>query len=651
MKELRELINKINYYCDCYYNKNKSVISDKEFDELYDRLKYLEDTLGIIYPDSPTQHIGYSVVSDLKKVKHNHPLKSLDKTTNVNEFIKYFNGKPFDIMAKLDGLTISLRYLNGELVSAETRGNGEYGEDIIHNARTFVPTKIPFKGELIVDGEAIIDRKTFEKINNDLPKGVKKYKSPRNLASGSVRNLDSEICANRNVRFIAWNLYVAKPTAEEVLYGVSHITNLMLLGNLGFEVCDCSLITDPKNQVETTMDTIRKRCEDNGIPIDGLVGRFDDIEYGISLGSTDKFPRHSYAFKFYQERNETTLKDVEWNTSRTNVINPVAIFDPIEIDGATVSRATVNNVSQIKKLALGYGDSILVIKANQIIPQITENLDRSGTIRIPDVCPCCGAKTEIRSEGAAEILYCTNPKCKGAMLDRLVNFCGKNGMDIHGLSEERIKALLNCGYLSDFNSIYNLNLYKTNLEKLEGFGKSSVKKLLEAIEKSKASKFANVLVAIGIPSIGKASAKQVAKECSNSPDKFLAMVNSNYDWSKLPDFGKSTSKKINEYVKRNYDEIKAIFNELNCDEEVEVVNILNGKTFCITGKLIEYKNRDELIGDIEKYGGKVVSGVTSKTDYLITNNKDEETSKTKNAKKFGTKIISENDFRNLLKRE
>ena len=653
MKKIRSLINRLNCYRNAYYNQNVSLIPDELYDSLFDQLKNLEDTLGIIYPDSPTQTVGYDVISDLKKVKHNHLLLSLDKTTDFNEFYRRFNNQPFVIMDKLDGLTISLCYQNGQLLRGETRGNGEVGEDITHNVKTFsnVPLRIPFKGELIVDGEAIIDKDTFDEINSHMKDNP--YKNQRNLVSGTVRQLDSKICASRNVKFYAWNLYKAAPTAEETngertVYGKSHNDNLRFLSELGFTTCNYGLCY-AFDSAELFAQRIREIDEKAGIPIDGLVGRFDDIQYGESLGMTGHHPKHSIAFKFYQERNETTFRRIEWTTSRTNTINPVAVFDPIEIDGTTVSRATLSNVSQIKKLALGYDDSILVIKANQIIPQITENLTRSGTVEIPACCPNCGARTEIRMDGISEFLYCTNRKCSGAMLDRLVNFCGREGMNIRGLSEERIKTLYKCGYISDFASIYDLGLYKSKIENMEGFGKSSVDKLLKAIEESKSSKFVNVLVAIGIPSVGKSSAKLIARKCSNSPTKFLAMVMGNFDWSKLQDFGESTSKKINSYVQDNYDEIKAVFDNLVFDESNdETQDIFGGATFCITGKLVSYRNRNELVEDIERHGGKIVSGVTSKTNYLICNDKEEQTSKIKNAKKFGTKIISEEEYKEMV---
>lgn len=683
-ERIKDLINQLNKYRDFYYNRNTNLISDEEYDKLFDELERLENETGIIYANSPTQTVGYDVVSELKKVKHNHPLLSLGKTTDFKEFVKYFGNRPFVIMQKLDGLTISLRYVNGKLVSGETRGNGEIGEDITHNVRVFsnIPLEIPIEGELIIDGEAIIDKKTFDEINGEIRDynqrlfdsyektntpgedrfGYKKeFKNQRNLASGTVRQLDSKICAERSIKFIAWNLDTIKLTDEDkkiwfanMLDENLHNSRLEFLEDLGFEVCANALIDTDELSIEdkrSIAEMVKDVSNSKGTPIDGLVGRFNSLHFGESLGMTGHHPKHSLAFKFYQDRNETTFREIEWSTSRNNVINPVAVFDPVEIDGTTVNRATLNNISQIKKLMLGYDDTILVIKANQIIPQITDNLTKSGTVEIPKHCPDCGAETYIRKDGISEFLYCSNKNCKGAVIDRLVNFCGREGMNIRGLSEERIKFLFDNGYIGrDFSDIYKLCLYETKLKKEDGFGKSSVNKLLEAIRESKKRPLANVLVAIGIPFVGKSTAKVIAKKCSNSPNKFLSLAQSRFDWSKLPDIGEATSEKINEYVNENYEDFKTFFGKLiQVEEEEEGRNIFGGKAFCITGKLVSYKNREELVKDIERFGGKVVSGVTSKTSYLITNNKDEQTSKTKNAKKFGTQIINEEDFKNMIK--
>ena len=400
VEEVKSLVKKLNKYRDEYYNNNNSIISDREYDELFDKLIVLERETGCIFSNSPTQSVGYMSLSQLQKVKHSHPLLSLGKTTDIDEFIKYFGNKDFLIMAKLDGLTCSLTYDNGKLIRAESRGDGETGEDITHNAKVFsnLPTEIPFKGKLEIDGECIITYDEFERIK---ARENTEYKNPRNLVSGSVRQLNSEIAAKRNIKFIAWRLHEAENVGIQY-----HSEGFDFLSNLGFDVVP--YYTNSFN----TIEWIKDECETKQIPIDGIVGMFDDIEYGNSLGRTGHHPRHSLAYKFYQEENETVLLNIEWSTSRTGLVNPVAIFEPVEIDGTTVSRATLNNVSIIKELELGIGDIITIVKANQIIPKITQNLTRSNTYQIPSVCPSCGNPVTIKNDNGREMLYCTNRHCK-----------------------------------------------------------------------------------------------------------------------------------------------------------------------------------------------------------------------------------------------
>ena len=536
---MRHLIDVLNQYRYAYYNENQSLVSDKEYDRLYDQLVAFEKDTGIIYPDSPTQTVGYPVVSKLTKVKHNHPLLSLGKTTDIEEFANYFEGRATVVMAKMDGLTCSLLYRNGELVLAETRGNGEVGEDVTHNARTIknLPQRIPFDGELIVDGEVIITTDDFEKINRPLVEKATKeaeekgltgseyfdyirkhtYANPRNLASGSIRQLDSQIAAERKLKFIAWKLY--KATNKD---GTQNGATRTMSGGLtflrchGFDIVPYFNIAILKKEIRmsklysSVIENIRNRCENKSYPIDGCTAAFNDIAYGESLGMTGHHPKHTIAFKFYQEENETTLKNIEWSTSRTGLVNPVAIFDPVEIDGTIVSRASLSNVSIIKELELGIGDTVSVIKANQIIPQITDNLTRSNTYELPIICPSCREKLTICCDNDRETLVCENVQCPAQINDRIANFASRAGMDIEGLSEKRIKFLLEKGYISDFVSLYHLHLFKSELEWLDGFGESSVRNLLSAIEKSKICKLENVLVAIGIPNIGKSTAKSIS---------------------------------------------------------------------------------------------------------------------------------------------
>lgn len=650
MHDIQKLVEELNKYRNAYYNENISLISDKEYDEMFDQLRKLEEETGIIYPNSPSQTVGYEVMSSLKKVKHNHPLLSLDKTTDIDEFSEYFGDKIIVLMAKMDGLTCSLTYRDGKLIKAESRGNGEVGEDITHNARVIsnLPMTIPFKGELVVDGECIIDYQTFEEINK---KEETEYKNPRNLVSGTMRQLDSKVAAKRNVQFIAWKLHSITNQDGEVIDEGTFSNCFGDLSFLGFTVVPHTFL-EPK-YIINCIDQIKKICDEKHFPIDGLVGSFNDIAYGLSLGSTSHHPKHSLAFKFYQEPNETTLLDIEWSVSRTGLVNPVAILDPVEIDGATVSRATLSNVSIIQELELGIGDTVTLIKANQIIPKVTSNLTKSGTYEIPTACPCCGSNLIIKNDNGREMLYCTNEECHERIVDKLVNFCGKTGMDIVGLSSETIDDFVSAGYIHDFKDIYELYLLRETLEKTNGFGKTRIAKLIDSIERSKDCRMENIIVAIGIPGIGKSSAKSIARHCEaaaaqgeNVLELLISYGLGNYDWTCLEDFGDTTSDGINKYIQEHIDEIKplcGIFNVKHTDSGASS-NVFGGKSFCITGKLEVFANRDALVEEIEKYGGKIVSSVTAKTSYLITNDKESGSSKNQKAMKYGTQILSEREF-------
>lgn len=670
-----KLVSLLNKYRDAYYNDNESLVSDKEYDMLFDELVKLEQEQGLILANSPTQTVGYEVVSQLKKVTHNHPLLSLGKTTEIQEFYDYFKGLPMLLMAKMDGLTCSLLYKDGKLVRAESRGDGETGEDITHNAKVIVnlPLEIPFKGEMIVDGECIITRHDFEKINKPLVEKAEKeataaglagnefkeyvrkhsYANPRNLVSGSVRQLDSGVTAKRNIHFIGWKLY-SMTNPDGTPYEIkSHTEGLIHLEKCGFEVVpNITMIDDNVADYEDAINSIKRDCEKLNYPIDGMVGIFDDIEYGKSLGRTGHHPKHSLAFKFYQDEVETTLRDIEWSPSRTSAINPVAIFDAVEIDGTTVSRATLNNVSIIEELKLGIGDTITIIKANQVIPYVTQNLTRSDTYQIPKTCPCCGSPTMIKADNERKMLYCTNAHCPAVMHDRIANFASRDGINIVGVSEKRLNTLMDLGLVTDFESLYKLKEHRVELINLRGFGESSTDAMLNAIEESRNCKLQNVLVAIGIPNIGKSTAKTIANYCSkntndNAFDTFLQFAKSNHDWSALPEIGDGTSNGINQYVIENIDQIEPLLHILNVEQPKKNDNgTLAGKTFCITGKLVSFPNRDALVADIESKSGIVVSSVTAKTNYLITNDKTSGSSKNKAAEKHGTKIITEIEYIN-----
>ncbi|MDY4222825.1 MAG: NAD-dependent DNA ligase LigA [Candidatus Faecousia sp.] len=659
MENMKELVDRLNRYRDAYYNQNESPVSDEEYDRLFDELAKLERETGIVYANSPTATVGYSAVSKLQKVPHNHPLLSLGKTTDIGEFASYFQGKPLSLMGKMDGLTASLLYRNGELISAESRGNGEVGEDITHNVRTFVnlPQRIPFTGELILDGECVIDYPTFREI---ISRENTEYKNPRNLVSGTVRQLDSRVAAGRNVRFIAWKLYSAREETGVPVAGTDTYSGCFaFLEKLGFEVVpNCYVANRFETEQERldclneAMEDLQQRCACLGYPIDGIVGSFDDVAYGANLGSTGHHPKHSLAFKFYQDRNETVLRQIEWSTNRTGQVNPVAIFDPVEIDGTTVSRASLNNVSIIKELELGLGDTITVIKANQIIPMVTDNLTRSGHYAFPTRCGSCGEALELRNDNGREMLYCVNPQCPAIRLDRITYFVSRDAMNIMGLSEERLRVLMEKGFVRDFADIYHLSEHRQELESLERFEKKSVDNLLNSIEESRDCRMSNVLTAIGIPNIGKNNAKLLAARCfsagTGSPlDAFLDMALADHDWTELDGFGEIMSTGINRFVRENQERIRPLSGLLRIAGETPAENAsagLSGKSFCITGKLNHFPNRDALVEQIERLGGKVVSGVSAKTDYLITNDKSSGSSKNQKAAKFGTKILSEAEF-------
>ena len=659
MDRMKELVDRLNQYRDAYYNRNESLISDQEYDALFDELAQLEHQTGIVYAGSPTATVGYTAVSKLKKVTHNHPLLSLGKTTDIGEFADYFEGKPLSLMAKMDGLTASLLYQGGELVSAESRGNGEVGEDITHNARTFVnlPRRIPFAGELILDGECVIDYPTFREI---IQRENTEYKNPRNLVSGTVRQLDSQVAARRNVRFIAWRLHkAADENGLPLAVTGTHHHSFAFLSSLGFEVVPNQYVDnrfetrqERMDGLNTIMEELQQQCAALGYPIDGMVGSFDDTAYGISLGSTGHHPKHSLAFKFYQDRNETVLREIEWSTNRTGQVNPVAIFDPVEIDGTTVSRASLNNVSIIKELQLGLGDTITVIKANQIIPMVTDNLTRSGHYAFPTHCGSCGQKLELRNDNGREMLYCVNSDCPAIHLDQITYFVSRDAMNIMGLSEERLRVLIEKGFVRDFADIYKLSEHRQELEKLERFEKKSVDNLLNSIEESRDCRMSSVLTAIGIPNIGKNNAKLLAAHCfaqrrGNPLETFLELALEGFDWTVLDGFGEIMSAGINRFVKENLQRIQPLTQLLRIMDETpreDAPQGLAGQSFCITGKLLHFPNRDALVEKIESLGGKVVSGVSAKTNYLITNDKDSGSSKNQKAAKFGTKIISEEEF-------
>lgn len=657
MNRMKELVKTLNQYRDSYYNKQKSEVSDYEYDKLFDELKQLEEATGIVLSNSPTQTVGYEVKSELKKVTHNHPMLSLDKTKSVDELAKFLGDNIGILMLKLDGLTVSLRYMNGQLVSAETRGNGEIGEDILHNAKVFsnIPLQIDYQDELIVDGEAIITWDAFEKINASLPEG-EKYKNPRNLASGSVRQLDSKIAAERNIKFIAWKMVKGSDSN-------SFNKRLNILGDLGFEVTPRYILD--RKVIGDMIDCLKGAAEHNGYPIDGMVLGYDDVSYGESLGMTGHHLRSQMAFKFYDEEVETTLKGIDWTMGKTGVLTPTAIFEPVEIDGTTVERASVHNISILKELELMAGDTITVYKANQIIPQIAENISANARHKnglyvwnhiqnVPAYCPVCGGMAETKKDNNSEVLMCMNPSCSGKLLGRLTHFVSKNAMNIDGLSEATLEKLIELGFVESFIDIYELRYsYYNELVDLNGFGKRSVDKLIDAIEKSKNTTLDRFIYSLCIPLIGRAASKTISKYFDGSFDRFYNECCLKYFvFENLDDFGASMSDSMRKYLDDNAEMIKELAGYLTF-QTVQKTNTstanLSGKTFVITGSLNTFENRDAAKELIESLGGKVSGSVSAKTSYLVNNDINSTSGKNKKAKELGVPIITEEELLKMTK--
>ena len=657
MKRMKELVSTLNQYRDSYYNKQQSEVSDYEYDKLFDELKQLEETTGIILSNSPTQTVGYEVKSELTKVVHNHPMLSLDKTKSIDDLKKFLGDKNGILMLKLDGLTVSLRYMNGQLVSAETRGNGEVGEDILHNAKVFsnIPLQIDYQDELIVDGEAIITYDSFEKINAGLPEG-EKYKNPRNLASGSVRQLDSKIAAERNIKFVAWKMVKGVDSN-------SFNKRLNILGDLGFEVTPRYIVNN--EVIGEMIDCLKGAAESNGYPIDGMVLGYDDVSYGESLGMTGHHLRSQMAFKFYDEEVETTLKGIDWTMGKTGVLTPTAIFEPVEIDGTTVERASVHNISILRELELMAGDTITVYKANQIIPQIAENLSAKARHNnglyvwddiqnVPAYCPICGGMAETKKDNSSEVLMCTNPSCSGKLLGKMTHFVSKNAMNIDGLSEATLEKLIELNFIESFADIYDLkqNFY-SELVDMSGFGKRSIDKLMAAIEESKNTTLDRFIYALCIPMIGRAASKTISKYFDGSFDRFYNECCTKYFvFENLDDFGVSMSDSIRKYLDDNIEMVKELAGYLTF-QTVQKPNTsatnLSGKTFVITGSLNTFENRDAAKELIESLGGKVSGSVSAKTSYLVNNDINSTSGKNKKAKELGVPIITEEELLKMTK--
>ena len=639
MKELVSLLNKASR---AYYQEAQEIMSNYEYDRLYDELKELEDELGITLSNSPTVNVGYEVVSELPKERHESPMLSLDKTKEVEE-LKNFVGDQKVLMSwKMDGLTVVLTYRDGKLYKAVTRGNGEVGEVITNNAKVFknVPVQIAYQGELILRGEAVIGYKDFEKINQEIEDVDARYKNPRNLCSGSVRQLNNQITAKRNVMFYAFTLV----QADGVDFQNSRACQMEWLKSQGFTTVEYYMVT--RDTVEDEVAKFSSKISENDFPSDGLVLTYDDIAYGRSLGRTAKFPRDSFAFKWQDEIRETVLREIEWSPSRTGLINPVAIFDPVELEGTTVSRASVHNISIMEELELGIGDRIEVYKANMIIPQIAENLTRSGVKDIPCKCPVCQGETKIRQVGNAKALYCMNPECQAKHVKSFALFVSRDALNIEGLSEATLEKFISRGYIHTFADIFHLDQYKEKIQKMEGFGEKSYKKLTESIEKARTTTLPRVIYSLGIAGIGLANAKVICRELKYDVESLLKV--SEEELNEIQGVGEVLAKAFVGYFAdaKHVENFRRLLNEL--EETVTKQQIFEGVNFVITGSVKHFANRGEVKELIESLGGKVTGSVTSKTNYLINNDVTSTSSKNKKANELGIPIISEETFLKLV---
>ena len=634
--KIRELIDKLNYYTKLY-DEGHPAISDKEWDNMYFRLQNLEGLYNIYYEDSPTQKVNYQVVNKLNKVKHNHPMLSLDKTKDINAIKSFLGNKSFICMAKADGLTCSLRYLNGKLISAETRGNGIEGEDILHNALVVknIPKRIDFKDELIVDGEIVCKFKNFKPFENE-------YKNPRNFASGSIRLLDSQECSKRNLSFIAWD--VIKGIDEPFLSN-----KLLELSKLGFDIIELECRMSEYKTLEDLMNIVKRDCD---YPIDGLVFKYDNIKEYEEAGKTDHHFKGGLAYKFYDEEYETTLQNIEWTMGRTGVLTPVAIFDTINIDGTDVSRANLFNISVIRDLFNAVpqqGQKIYIYKANQIIPQISrvEPSNDGKELVPPEVCPICGHPTELSGDNDSIFLSCGNPNCEGKLLNRIEHFFSKKGLNIKGISKATIEKLIDWRWVNNVSDIFKLYEHETEWKNKAGFGEKSVNNIITSIREGSNCDLESVISAAGIPLIGRTVARQISSIFDTYKD-FREAIIGDYDFSELDGFGYEMNKSLKNY---NYNELDYIVKEfltINNKKEERKQQKLEGLTFCVTGKIKQWKNRDELTNFITSLGGKVVGSVSANMDYLINNDINSTSSKNLRAKELGKQIIDEQTFMSMF---
>ena len=642
MKEKIEILNRAS---KAYYQDAEEMMSNFEYDKLYDELAALEAETGMILAGSPTQNVGYEVLSDLPKERHPERMLSLDKTKDRQALAEWLAGQKGILSWKLDGLTIVLTYEEGKLVKALTRGNGDVGEVITNNARVFanVPVEIPHKGRLVLRGEAVIKYSDFEKINASIGDADAKYKNPRNLCSGSVRQLNNRITAERNVNFFAFSLV----EAAGVDFAGSRQKQMMWLCDQGFDVVEYRMV-DAENVVDA-VGYFEAAVADNDLPSDGLVLSLDDIHYSRSLGTTAKFPRDSIAFKWQDQVAETTLKEIEWSASRTGLINPVAIFEPVELEGTTVSRASVHNISVMRDLKLGLGDTITVYKANMIIPQIAENLTGSNDIEVPENCPVCGEQTTVKNDNGVETLYCTNEACLAKQIKRFTLFVSRDAMNIDGLSEATIEKLIAKGLIRELADLFALEQYREQITAMEGFGEKSFENLASSIEKAKDTTPERLLYSLGIPGIGVANAKVIVKACGRKWDKAVALTRE--ELIEIDGIGEIMADAYVSYFdddtkRKEAEDVRAM---VRLDEtEEETADFLEGKTFVITGSLQHYENRDALKAEIQRAGGKVAGSVSAKTAYLINNDLQSTSGKNKKAKELGIPIIDEETIKTWI---
>ena len=649
IKRIKELIQIVNEAGKAYYQEDREIMSNYEYDALYDELAALEKETGVVFAGSPTQNVGYQVLSELPKEAHDRPMLSLNKTKSVDELREWLGDQKGLLSWKMDGLTVVLTYENGTLAKAVTRGNGEIGEVITNNAKMFVnvPLRIAYQGQLVLRGEAVIRYSDFERINEEIEDVDAKYKNPRNLCSGSVRQLNNEITARRSVRFYAFAL-VSAGDVEDAEFDNSREKQFQWLQSQGFETVEWKTVT--AETISEAVHEFAEAVEENDVPSDGLVLLYDDIAYGESLGRTAKFPRDSIAFKWADEIQETTLSYIEWSASRTGLINPVAVFEPVELEGTTVSRASVHNISIMESLELGVGDRITVYKANMIIPQIADNLTRSGVKDIPKICPVCGGGTEIRDMSGIKTLYCTNPDCQAKKIKSFTLFVSRDALNIDGLSEATLEKFISAGFIHEYSDMFHLDRHREAIVEMDGFGEKSYENLVAAARRASVTTLPRVIYGLGIAGIGLANAKML---CRHFHSDFETMRRASAEeLTEVDGIGGVLAEAWTAFFasEKNNGIVDRLLAELTIETEPEEEGAkpFEGMTFVITGSVEHFANRKELQALIESKGGKATGSVTGKTTYLINNDTTSNSSKNKKAKELGIPILSEADFLNLL---